>query len=125
MNISEEDIDNFIKQVHSANSGRVTNQRIVYIPSLAANLNALSYTLKDRANCNALYDANGLAALDQAALTLMKTYCSQALQDQRNDESANLPKIDVPAFTADNYDNFMSKFLTVVSCTKKGTWCIH
>ena len=88
MNISEEEIDNFIKQVHSANSGRAANQRIVYMPSLAANLKAFSFTLKDRANCNALYDGNGLAALDQATLTLMKNFRSQALQDKRNNDSA-------------------------------------
>ena len=81
-NISEEEINNFIKQVHSANSGRAANQRIVNMPSLAANLKALSFTLKDRENCNAHYDVNGLAALDDAALTLMKTYRSQALQDE-------------------------------------------
>ena len=85
------------------------------MPSLAANLKALSFTLKDRASCNALYDAASLAALDQAQLTLMKNYRSQALQDKINDESANLPEIDVPKFTSENYDDFMAKFLTVVS----------
>ena len=88
------------------------------MPSLAANLKALSFTLKDRANCGVHYDGNGLATLDQATLTLMKNYRSQALQDKRNDDSANLPKIDVPALTTVNYDDFMSKFLTVVSHTK-------
>jgi hypothetical protein len=118
MTISEKDIDEFIKQVHSSNSGRAAAQRIVYMPSLAANLKALSFTLKDRANCNALYDAAGLATLDQAQLTLMKNYRAQALQDKINDESATLPEIDVPKFTSENYDDFMAKFLTVVSRTK-------
>ena len=54
MTISETDIDEFIKQVHSSNSGCAAAQHIVYMPSLAANLKALSFTLKDRANCNAL-----------------------------------------------------------------------
>ena len=62
MTISEDDIDNFIKQVHSSNSGHAAAQHIVYMPSLADNLKALSFTLKDRVNCNALHDAAGLAA---------------------------------------------------------------
>ena len=79
MEISEGEIDEFIKQVHSGNSGRAAGQRIIYNPSIAANLKALSFTLKDRSRCNALYDANRLALIDQAILTLMKTYCSQAI----------------------------------------------
>lgn len=118
MEISEGEINEFIKQVHSGNSGRAAAQRIIYNPSIAANLKALSFTLKDRSRCNALYDANGLALIDQATLTLMKTYRSQAIQDLKNDESINLPKITVPKFTTENYDDFMSKFLTVVSRTK-------
>ena len=118
MTISEEDIDRFISQVHSSNSGCQAAQRIVYGPALAANLKALSFTLKDRANCNALYDAQGLAALDQAQLALMQTYRDQAIQDRENDDTATLPNIDVPKFTKDNYDDFMAKFLTVVSHTK-------
>ncbi|GFH61776.1 predicted protein [Chaetoceros tenuissimus] len=86
MTISASDIDEFIKQVHSSNSGRAAAQR--------------------------------LAALDQAQLNLMKNYCDQALQDKANDESITLPEITVPKFTSDNYDDFMAKFLTVVSRTK-------
>ncbi|GFH50691.1 predicted protein [Chaetoceros tenuissimus] len=87
------------------------------MPSLAANLKALSFTLKDRVYCNALYDDAGLAVLDQAQLTLMKNYGAQVLQDKVNDESVTLPEIEMPKFTSENYD-FMSKF---VRCT----WHIH
>lgn len=48
----------------------------------------------------------------------MRTHCSQAIQDKACDESVNLPKINVPKFTTENYDGFMLKFLTVVSPTK-------
>ncbi|GFH62182.1 predicted protein [Chaetoceros tenuissimus] len=115
MTISEEDIDRFISQFHSSNSGRAAAQRIVYGPALAANLKALSFTLKGRASCNALYDAAGLAALDQAQLALMQTYRDQALQEKENDDAVTLPEIDVPKFTTDNYDDFMATFLTVIS----------
>lgn len=118
MTILEDDIHEFIKQVHSSNSGCAAAQGIVYMPSLAANLKAPSFSLKDRASCNALYDAAGLATLDQDQLTLMKNYCDQALQDKINDESVTRPQIDVPKFTSENYDDFMSKFLIVVWCTK-------
>ena len=114
MTILEDDIHEFIKQVHSSNSGCAAAQGIVYMPSLAANLKAPSFSLKDRASCNALYDAAGLATLDQDQLTLMKNYCDQALQDKINDESVTRPQIDVPKFTSENYDDFMSKFLIVV-----------
>ena len=60
------------------------------MPSLTANLKALSFTLKDRASCNALYDAAGLAALDPAQIALMQNYRDQALQDKANDESVTL-----------------------------------
>ena len=93
-------------------------QRIVYGPALAANLKALSFTLKDSASCNALYDTAGLAALDQAQLVLMQTYRDQAIQEKDNDDAVTMPEIDVPKFTTDNYDDFMAKFLTVVSRTK-------
>ncbi|GFH50584.1 predicted protein [Chaetoceros tenuissimus] len=79
---------------------------------------ALSFTLKDRANCNGFYDAAGLAALDQAQLAFMQNCCDQALQDIANDESVTLPDIEIPKFTSDNYDDFMAKFLTIVSRTK-------
>jgi hypothetical protein len=118
MTTSDDDIDEFVKAIHSANSGRPVAQRIFYSPALTANLKALSFTLVDRNRCNALYDAIGIASIDQAELTLMKTYRSQALQDQKNEDSTSLPEIAIPTFTTDNYDDFMSKFLTVVSCTK-------
>jgi hypothetical protein len=95
------------------------HKRIFYSPALTANLKVLSFTLVDRNRCNALYNAVGIGSIDQAALTLMKTYRSQALQAQKNEDSTSLPEIAIPTFTTtDNYDDFMSKFLTVVSHTK-------
>ena len=39
--ISEGELDEFIKQVYSANSGRAVAQRIIYNPFITANLTAL------------------------------------------------------------------------------------
>ena len=51
-------------------------------------------------------------------MTLLRTYCLQAIQDLKNYKSSTLPKINVLKFTTDNYKDFMFKFLTIVSYAK-------
>ena len=93
VNMSDDDIEGFVKSVHGANSGRPANARIVYRPIIIANLKALRFELYDRTNCGALPDVGFLQAIDSIQLSTFRGNRSENIGEE---ESLSSPEISVP-----------------------------
>ena len=82
LSTSEDEIDNFVKNTHAANSARAAAQRIL-IPSAAViTLKALRFELIDREKCGALPDLATLWAMDAANLSLMQVQHTKSVTDK-------------------------------------------
>ena len=113
MNTSESDLDTFVKDIHSANSGRAAAERITYRLIQIYNLKALRFELQDRNRCNELPDHATLADIDANQLSILRTIRSENIETTTS--KGDLPEITVPKFTSVNYEDFIQKFETVVS----------
>ena len=112
---TEEEIDTFVKSVHSSNSARPGNAKILISASVVIGLKSVLYELKDRELCDALPDQAILASIDGNQLSIMRHQRSAGLEAEKRRKETNLPSMDVPKLTHDNFDEFNTAFSAVVA----------
>ena len=112
--LPHEELDNFVRNTHSGNSGR-TNNKIIIDQGTVIMLQAISFELRDRDKCNSLPTADMLNALNVAQITLLRAERTLAMERAKNRRTHSLPDMDIPKLTQKNYDEFNTAFATLVS----------
>ena len=115
LSTTEEEIDTFVKNVHGSNSARAGNAKILIPTSAVLGLKSLLYELKDRELCDALPDQPTLVAIDANQLSILRQQRSTGLDAERRRKESNLPDMDVPKLTNDNFDEFHTAFAAIVA----------
>ena len=69
---SDYEIVEFVKNTHSTNSARTTNQRILIPTGTVIKLKSLLFELKDREHCGVLPNAVMFASIDGPQLDIMR-----------------------------------------------------
>ena len=116
--MSDDDIVQFVKQTHAANTARGNNQRILISPTTVLALQAILFELKDRDICNSLPTAAILGNITAAQMAAMRAQKTQAVIDASNADSISFPDMPVPKLTTTNYDSFHIAFSAVAARTK-------
>ena len=118
LSTSEEEIDNFVKNTHAANSARAAAQRILIPTASIVTLKALRFELIDREKCGVLPNQATLQGMNAANLNLMRIQRTRSMQDKASFSAlSKLPEIAVPKLTATNYEIFNTAFTAVVART--------
>ena len=118
LSTSEEEIDNFVKNTHAANSARATANKILIPTAAAITLKAVRFELIDREKCGTLPDLAALQGLDAVSINLMRVQRTKSVQDKVSFAAlSKLPEIVVPKLTATNYEIFNIAFTAVVART--------
>ena len=81
LSTSDAEIDSFVKNIHSSNSARTTQTRILIPPSAVIALKAIRFELEDRQRCDALPDAATLQALNAVQMNYLRIQRTKSVQD--------------------------------------------
>ena len=111
---SDDEIDAFVKEVHSGNSARGSNSKLLIGSNVVLALKSILFELKDRDACDALPNEAVLNALDTSQLSSMRKYRRQAIISQSLRKEVTLPDMKVPRLTAQTFDDWNTSFSTVV-----------
>ena len=86
LSVTDNDIDSFVKDTHSSNSGRAAAAKVLIPAKVSIALKAVLFELKDRELCAALPDLPTLQAIDNAQLTIMRGNRNKSIEmsDMRN-----------------------------------------
>ena len=106
-----------MKNTHSTNSARTTNQRILIPTGTVIKLKSLLFELKDREHCGVLPNAIMFASIDGPQLNIMRIQRSSAIDDAKKKKEAALPTIVVPSFLGQNFEAFLLKFKELATRT--------
>ena len=112
--VSDNEIDEFVKGTHSANSGRPNAARILIPPNVPTALKAILFELQDRAICNALPAQADLMAINNAQIGIMRRQRADAKQHQDRRDTVTHHKMEVPPLKEDNYEDFELAFSAAV-----------
>ena len=93
---SDDEIDTFVKKVHSGNSARASNTKILIGSSAVLGLKSILFELKDRDMCDALPNATTLRGLDVSQFSSMGKLRRRALINQSLRKEISLPDMKVP-----------------------------
>ena len=111
LNTTDAEIETFVSNTHSGNSGRAANAKIIISPSTVIGLQSIRFELKDRRLCNSLPNAATLTAITAVELALLRQTRSQAREQEKNrDDTKSTTNMKIPKFTIDNFDEFMVAF---------------
>ena len=116
LSTTEDELDSFVTSIHSSNSGRANNARLVILPNAVIRLKAILFELKDREICGTLPDLATLNAIDDVQLNILKRSRIEAKANLKNNkDNALTDTMKIPKFKSENYDEFMTAFSTLVS----------
>ena len=115
---SDDEIDEFVKNTHSTNSARTTNQRILIQTGTVIKLKSLLFELRDRERCGVLPNEVMFASIDGPQLDVMRIQCSSAIEDAKKKKEAALPTIVMPSFLGPNFEAFLLKFRELATRTQ-------
>ena len=111
---SDDEIDAFVKEVHSGNSARASNAKILIASNVVLGLKSILFELKDRDICDTLPNATILRALDVSQLSSMRKLRRHALINQSLWKEKSLPDMKVPKLTAQTFNDWNTSFTSVV-----------
>ena len=111
---SDDEIDAFVKEVHSGNSARASNVKLLIGSSVVLGLKNILFELKDRDMCDVLPNATILRGLDVSQLSSMRNLRRRALINQSLRKEISLPDMKVPKLTAQTFDDWNTSFISVV-----------
>ena len=114
MSSSDDEIDAFVKEVHSGNSTRASNTKFLKISSVILGLKSILFELKDRDICDALPNATTLRGLDINQLSSIRKLRKCALINQLLRKEISLPDMKVHKLTAQTFDDWNTSFTSVV-----------
>ena len=117
MNTPEQQLDEFIKNTHSANSAQTANQRILIRSGTVIFLKSIRFKLVDRQKCNALPNEVQLATITEPDMEVFRQQRSQFIELENQRKQNTLPEVTVPKFDGKNYDDFTAQFNEVVTRT--------
>ena len=82
LSFSDDEIDAFVKEVHSGNSARVSSAKILIGSSVVLGLKSILFELKDKDMCDTLPNATTRRGLDLNQLSSMRKLRRRALINQ-------------------------------------------
>ena len=112
---SDDEIDAFVKEIHSSNSARASKAKFLIVSNVMLGLKSISFELKDRDVFGALTSAIVLNNLEAAQNSSMRKLRRQALINQTLRKDVSFPDIEVPKLTAQIFDDWNTLFTSVVS----------
>ena len=107
LNTSDSEIDTFIQNTHSSNSGRANNAKIIFQGGTSIGLKSIRFEIKDRQICNALPDFATLMALNMIQINAIRMERTLAKEQENNRNDDSTSSMAVPKFKVDNYDDFL------------------
>ena len=111
---SDNKIDTFVKEVHSSNSARSANARILIYSNIVMGLKSILFELKDRQFCDALTDATILTAIDAGQVNITRRLRRSDLDDTASKKNVKLPDMKFPKLTNTNFEDWNTAFSSVV-----------
>ena len=117
MGTRDDEIDEFVKNVHGTNSARNAQNRILISNGYVMALKAVKFELEDRRRCGVLPNQAQLHALDAVQIATMRTSRSEYFDQKAQKEKQDLPEVTIPKFDGTNYDEFITQFDEVISRT--------
>ena len=112
---SDAEIDDFVKSMHTTNSDRPANGKILRSASTMVALKDLLFELEYSSRCGALPVLATLQALDAVQVNYMQFQRKKSVADKSNFAAlCKLPEIMVPKLMAGNYDIFTTSLCSVV-----------
>ena len=114
---TEVELNEFVKNTHSANSARAANAKILVTAGAVISLQSILFELKDRERCNSLPTQVMLMGLNIRQVATLRAQRAQAMHDTAQDKLATLPTMKVPKLTATNYETFNTAFTAVATRT--------
>ena len=102
---SDDKIEAFVEEVHSSNSARASNAKLLIGSDIILEPKNILFELKDRDVYGALPSAMVLNNLDTAQISTMRKLRWQALINQTLRKDVSLSDMKVPKLTAQTFDN--------------------
>ena len=106
LTVTEEDIDNFVKMTHAANSGRPAAAKVLIPSNVVVALKAILFELKDRELCAALPDQQMLQGINVDQLRSMRSNRNRAKEMTEIRKNQSYPDMVVPQLTSTNFEDF-------------------
>ena len=106
LTVTEEDIDNFVKMTHAANSGRPAAAKVLIPSNVVVALKAILFELKDRELCAALPDQQMLQGITVDQLRSMRSNRNRAKEMTEIRKNQSYPDMVVPQLTSTNFEDF-------------------
>ena len=76
---SDDEIDDFVKEVHNGNSARASNENHLISSNIVVGLKSVLFEQKERDACDALPNATVLSALDANQVSSMRKFRRHAI----------------------------------------------
>ena len=111
---SDNDIETFLKEVHSSNSARSANARILISSNIVMGLKSILFQFKDGQICDDLPDATILTAIYAGQVNIMRRLRQYTLDDVASRENVKRPNMKVPKSTNTNVEYWNTAFSSVV-----------
>ena len=112
--VTDDDIDTFVKDTHSANSARSAAQRVQIGTLVSQGLKSVLFELKDREICDSLPDANILERINADQLKVTRKNRADAKGHEKMRKAQSHPEMEVPKLTPTNWDEFDLAFTAAV-----------
>ena len=106
-------IDTFVKEVHSSNSARSANARILISSNIVMGLKSILFQFKDGQICDDLPDATILTAIYAGQVNIMIRLRQSALDDMDSKKNVKLPDMKVHKLTNTNFEDSNTEFSSV------------
>ena len=114
LSLSENKMDTFVKELHSSNSARSANERILISYNVVMRLKSILFDLKYRQLCDALTDATILTEKNSGQVNIIRRLRRFALYDMASMKNVKLPYMKVPKLTNTNFEGWNTAFSSVV-----------
>ena len=106
LTVADDDIDNFVKMAHAANSGRAAAAKVLIPSSVVVALKAILFELKDRELCASLPDEHVLEGITLDQLRIMRSNRNKAMEMIEIRKNQSYPDMVVPTLTSTNFEEF-------------------
>ena len=102
---SDNDIETFLKEVHSSNSARSANARILISSNIVMGLKSILFQFKDGQICDDLPDATIITAQYALQVNIMRRFRQYAMDDMDSKKNVKLSDMKSPKSTNINFED--------------------
>ena len=106
MEVMDQDIDTFVKEIHSYNSARPPNGKILIPLNVPQSLKLVLFELRNKKRCGALPNGLVLQAINVSQLNIIHKARKESLEIIAHRKDQSFPDMTVPKLTSDDFEDF-------------------